>query len=474
MRPGWLWLALLGGGLTGLQACGGGDTPSASQAVDAGADIDAGWDIQHDIQKPKPDATDIVLVPDVPKEDVGLPLPATVPDDLPDGVVAVPVWGGPLNPQGSSGEQKVKLPDHTVGWLTVVKGPQVDKNQQPGWFSLGVVVGPDGVPYANGACNGASAVAGGVCLTCKNRQDAAQAVGSVLLPSSSGVKAQSGPWRLTSCGYTWQQSGNLYAPKPFAGAQVDTVLFAKTTADGALPAGGRIALRLFLTGAGGLTAANALADPRIQQMVAAANARYATLGIQLDVIAAADVPPGHTLIALPEGLTATSDDLDALFATAAPAGGSGVVDVFVVEQILGGEVEGKGIVAGVAGAIPGPAFYHGVPRSGIALTVGAMGDGAMAGKTLAHELGHFLGLWHPTERDGKRFDPLDDTPECPLGKDANQDGVVDVAECAGLGADLVMFWFAGPSDGGFSPQQQAVLLGHPLVLPVAATSSQMP
>ncbi len=34
----------------------------------------------------------------------------------------------------------------------------------------------------------------------------------------------------------------------------------------------------------------------------------------------------------------------------------------------------------------------------------------------AHETGHFLGLYHPTEFDGAMFDPLTDTPECPCSK----------------------------------------------------------
>jgi hypothetical protein len=34
------------------------------------------------------------------------------------------------------------------------------------------------------------------------------------------------------------------------------------------------------------------------------------------------------------------------------------------------------------------------------------------GQTMAHEIGHFLGLRHTTEHGGSEHDPISDTPEC--------------------------------------------------------------
>ncbi len=46
-------------------------------------------------------------------------------------------------------------------------------------------------------------------------------------------------------------------------------------------------------------------------------------------------------------------------------------------------------------------------------------------ETAAHEIGHFLGLFHTTERSGKSFDVLDDTPMCVAPpEDADEHGVL--------------------------------------------------
>lgn len=97
--------------------------------------------------------------------------------------------------------------------------------------------------------------------------------------------------------------------------------------------------------------------------------------------------------------------------------------------------EGVSIV-GLAGGPPGAAAVGGTSKSGVVVSVVDYNDSPETiSLIMAHESGHFLGLFHTTEKDGASFDPLDDTDEC-----AESDGKADPADCAGKGYENVMFW----------------------------------
>ena len=75
--------------------------------------------------------------------------------------------------------------------------------------------------------------------------------------------------------------------------------------------------------------------------------------------------------------------------------------------------------------------------------------------TCAHEVGHYLGLYHTSEHDGGAHDPIADTPECASGDGACPDG------------DNVMFWTGGGARRLFTAGQGAVMRRHPLVVAAA-------
>ena len=94
----------------------------------------------------------------------------------------------------------------------------------------------------------------------------------------------------------------------------------------------------------------------------------------------------------------------------------------------------------------------------------------------AHETGHFLGLFHTTEKEGADFDPITDTPRCPCSTCAS---TVDQPRCGTSnppnmlasrcvspsscgGGDNLMFWLLAPG-GKLSPQQAQVMRLNPLV-----------
>lgn len=132
------------------------------------------------------------------------------------------------------------------------------------------------------------------------------------------------------------------------------------------------------------------------------------------------------------------------------------LDVFFVADI---QSTTGADVGGIAGGTPVAFGMHGGPGSGIAIASDMFvvpGRARELGRTLAHEIGHALGLFHTTEPNGVVVDPLDDTPACPLAQDGDRSGSLDAEECAAHGGDNLMF---STSDAGdrLSDQQCEVL-----------------
>jgi hypothetical protein len=89
------------------------------------------------------------------------------------------------------------------------------------------------------------------------------------------------------------------------------------------------------------------------------------------------------------------------------------MNIFIVADISLG-VPG---ILGIAARIPGPFNRQGTIRSGTLAAYQGDGVGTLLGETLAHEFGHFLGLYHTSQTNGNLdgivgFDPISDTPLC--------------------------------------------------------------
>lgn len=148
-------------------------------------------------------------------------------------------------------------------------------------------------------------------------------------------------------------------------------------------------------------------------------------------------------------------DGDSFYSTASASSGSSPA----VHLFIGGDIEGLGAsgeVLGLSAGIIGPP--HPSARSAVAISVfaGAGSDGVfdaedtrLYGETLAHETGHFLGLFHPVDFSGSSVtatDPLDDTVSCRF-----------VTECLASDdlTENLMFPNPVPSgNGGYIPQNQ--------------------
>lgn len=135
-------------------------------------------------------------------------------------------------------------------------------------------------------------------------------------------------------------------------------------------------------------------------------------------------------------------------------------------------ISSSSVFLGIAGGIPGSMAVHGTRASGVALSFDDLASAVMSGfpieflsVVLAHEVGHFIGLFHTTEADGTSLEPLPDTGVCDLSRDANGDGMLTFDECSGLGGDNIMFWGVSDPSSTFSPTQRDVVGSAPVLLP---------
>ncbi len=132
---------------------------------------------------------------------------------------------------------------------------------------------------------------------------------------------------------------------------------------------------------------------------------YAAVGIELEVT--------YTDIAVDPALPDTYEGLDEFKAFHEDAERRSVL------MVIGEDIAGDQWTYGEAGAIPGPyapAEHAAVEVAWIA-NAGADAefqdaDILLMGETMAHEVGHYLGLYHPVEDGFEYWDALEDTEAC--------------------------------------------------------------
>ena len=118
----------------------------------------------------------------------------------------------------------------------------------------------------------------------------------------------------------------------------------------------------------------------------------------------------------------------------------------------------------MAGGIPGSMrianSWNGVLNFLSAHATGSTLNAQLLGETATHETGHYLGLFHLTEKGGTSFDILSDTPECAISRDRDRDGEVSAEECDGYGAENIMFWTAWSSSSQAAGKKQETLSSY--------------
>lgn len=214
-----------------------------------------------------------------------------------------------------------------------------------------------------------------------------------------------------------------------------------------------------------LGAASAASNGRLQDALVELRRIYATVGITIGDIQYWDVTTTQrSLYAVIDTADEADSELDQLFEVSAGQTNN-ALNVFIVDRIDAMSGRETGITLGIAGGIPGAGYVHGTNHSGVAVSFSSelFGNGGEASiriaQTMAHEIGHFLGLFHNSEAGRACAIGEEPTMEDPCAPFAGGDVISDTTH-----ADMtnLMYWSA--MDGtNLSAGQSFVMLRNVLV-----------
>jgi hypothetical protein len=322
-----------------------------------------------------------------------------------------------------------------------------------------------------------------------------------LLEAAKGLTP--GNWSLTVSDLLHECQA-LQCGDPGSGSTANHYDVTVLTRSGAIPQRGALDLAIYLVG-GTVTAAQAKDDPNMRRMLQRVADDFARGGVCLGAVTYYDVPAWArtrwAVVQVSPGIAAEPcSEYRQLFTLARPGN---VVSLFFVGQLTEPDAPAGTRLVGYDGAIPGVSTFGGTIAGGAVVSTGDLSSASgcgntfsiscgpdVVGETVAHEVGHALGLFHTTESlgaSGEDFDPLTDTPQClcSLCVSANdrsscadqssppaQPTLVDGSVCtqgtqACGGGDDLMFWqLTDLSRGNVSPQQGEVMRMNPLVRPL--------
>lgn len=351
------------------------------------------------------------------------------------------------------------------------------------------------------------------------------ATGTLTIPNTSaglaiangGTGLPAGSWSMVVSDLAWEcQTGVVLnaGDSCLAGAldstyQVTVIAKPLDAGSGLIPMSGKLDVVVYFAtaSAGGLqlTAATADADADLTRMKQTLTGLLGNGGISSVNVTFRDLPADV------QASYATGVHVDQLGACAElpqllkHAEPGNTFNAFLVSDLIESASTSQGsTIVGIDGTIPGPASIGSTVASGAAVSVadlrhksnttscgaGVSYQGCGADETayiIAHEAGHFLGLYHVTEQFGAEFDALLDTPTCPCtvcsntkicadpaqGTPPTSADTMTVSEClpGQLGAkstcgggDNLMFWlFGAQSQGKLTAEQGQVIRANPLV-----------
>jgi hypothetical protein len=216
--------------------------------------------------------------------------------------------------------------------------------------------------------------------------------------------------------------------------------------------GSQVDLNIHFVGTRGINAENAEGHEGFQTALQRFDEIYGPAGVSIRNIRYQDSPPE---VSSRFRILRSQEAAFQLVATSEKPGESEdevlSINVFIIDQFA---ISG-GSILGISAGLPGAAGFHGGRSSGLVFTASVLGNPRLLGQVLAHEVGHYLGLFHTTEQGGRSFDPLDDTDQCQRRQWDNPERCPDI--------NNLMFPFAGDAHATISEAQTSVLHANPLV-----------
>ena len=242
---------------------------------------------------------------------------------------------------------------------------------------------------------------------------------------------------------------------PVATRRMRALVRVKRAPGGVAANGWTLRLRVIIGGVVGLNATNAPTNPRLQSAFARMRAIYATAGVNLFVDGYADLLPAD---AARFATLDSTDELQALFQRTAGITGD-VLPIFLVRGIS--SAAGLENAIGIAGAINGPPGIFGTVSSGVVAswdnTFGRNDD--LLPQVLAHECGHYLGLWHSMERLAACTTA--GQADCSLW--GGVDNLTDTPATMAGAARNLMYWTTSGSNELLSAGQGLMMRGNPII-----------
>ena len=307
--------------------------------------------------------------------------------------------------------------------ISFMLGTFMDNNSVVGFYSLTDPDGTNILSSSSALYNFSSGRTGGYGFA------------SVLVPQTTNFSAKAGTWTF----------------KNYANDRVKLTL-----RTGSTPSTATITVQPYITGT--TWSANDIASA-----LSVMSTIYSNNGITLSV-------KDTITISESQYATISSSFIDSTTSALVSQGSEDTVNLFFVEDQPSSETAILGVSAGIPGTMSIASSWNGVINYLSAHATGSTLNSQVLGETVAHEMGHWLGLFHTSEAAGASFDPLSDTAQCPISLDGDSDGKVYAEECEGYGADNLMFWTAwssssqaaGKKQENLSSEQQYILKYSPI------------